>query len=52
MFLVICFSNRNISFSLIVQSKRVRFQDEDKANKQGDDIEDRPAQGNQGNMLT
>lgn len=51
MFLVICFSNINI-FSLIAQSKRVRFQDEDKANKQGDDIEDRSAQGNQGNMLT
>jgi len=32
----------------LAQSKRVRFQDEDKANKQGDDIEDRPAQGNQG----
>ena len=34
MFLLVCFSNRNISFSLIVQSKKkVRFEDVDNAKK-------------------
>jgi len=34
MLLLVCFSNRNISFSLIVQSKKkVRFEDVDNAKK-------------------
>ena len=52
MFLLVCFSNRNISFSLIVQSKKkVRFKYVDNANKQDDDIEYKSMKGNQGKYV-
>ena len=51
MLLLVCFSNRNIFFSLIVQSKKVRFEDEDNANKQDDVIEDKSMKDNQGKYV-
>ena len=36
---------------MIVQSKKVRFEDEDNANKQGDVIEDKSMKGNQGKYV-
>ena len=52
MLVLVCFSNRNISFSLIVQrKKKVRFEDVDNANKQDDDIEYKSMKGNQGKYV-
>ena len=36
---------------MILQSKKVRFEDEDNANKQGDVIEDKSMKGNQGKYV-